>query len=172
LDAESALFAFNGETYLATSCLVADATGRQTDLEHLILLRQYATGYDFVGVILDSSDAVDLGVDTVEQADISIARDGQIILLTTPIILDADPSHQGCIVFEFENFPSASRSRNQNGVALPRAVITADGNSLGPGLCTYAANSDTGVLLIITTVTGTGPSTDIEFSMHATGVHS
>lgn len=171
LQTEPALFAFNSETYFATTCLVADATGRRTDLERLVLLRQNATGYDFVGVILDNDDAVDLGVDTVEQADISIARDGRIILLTTPIILDADPSHQGCIVFEFENFANASLSRDQNGVALPRAVITADGNSLGPGLCTYDANSDTGVLLIITTVTGSGPTTDIEFSMHATGVH-
>ncbi len=126
LQTEPALFAFNSETYLATACLVADATGRRTDLERLVLLRQNATGYEFVGVILDGNDAVDLGVDTVEQADISIARDGRIILLTTPIILDADPSHQGCIVFEFENFANASLSRDQNGVALPRAVITAD----------------------------------------------
>ena len=171
LQSEPALFAFNGETYLATSCLVADATGRRTDLERLVLLRENASGYDFVGVILDSSDADDLGVDTVEQADISIARDGRIILLTTPIVLDADPSHQGCVVFEFEDFASASLTRDPNGVALPRTVITADGNGLGPGLCTYDANSDTGVLLIITTVTGTGTNTDIEFSMHATGVH-
>ena len=171
VQSEPALFAFNGETYLATSCLVADVTGRRTDLERLVLLRQNAATYDFVGVILDSSDADDLGVDTIEQADISIARDGRIILLGTPIVLNADPSHQGCVVFEFENFASASLTRDQNGVALPRAVITADGNSLGPGLCTYDADSDTGVLLIITTVTGSGPTTDIEFSMHATGVH-
>jgi len=171
LQSEPAFFAFDGETYLATSCLVADATGRRTDLERLVLLRQNATGYDFVGVILDSSDADDLGVDTIEQADISIARDGNIILLTTPIVLGADPSHQGCVVFEFEDFASASLARDQNGVALPRAVITADGNSLGPGLCTYDADSDTGVLLIITTVTGVGPTTDVELSMHATGIH-
>jgi len=171
LQTEPALFSFNDEAYLATSCLVADATGRRTDLERLVLLRQSANGYDYVGVILDGSDAIDLGVDTVEQADISVARDGRIILLTTPIILAADPSHQGCIVFEFEDFASAMLVRDQNGVAVPRTVITADGNSLGPGLCTYDANSDTGVLLIITTVIGTGPTTDIEFSMHATGVH-
>ena len=171
LQTEPALFAFNNETYLATSCLVVDATGRRTDLERLVLLRQNATGYDFAGVILDGSDADDLGVDTIEQADISVARDGQILLVTTPIVLGADPSHQGCVVYEFADFASATLVRDQNGVALPRTVITADGNSLGPGLCTYDANSDTGVLLVITTVTGTGPTTDIEFSLHATGVH-
>jgi hypothetical protein len=46
---------------------------------------------------------------------------------------------------------------------------TADGNGLGPGLCSYDANSDTGVLLVITTVTKNG--TDIEFSLRTTGVH-
>ncbi|MDX2412791.1 MAG: sialidase family protein [Woeseiaceae bacterium] len=171
LQTEPALFAFNGETYLATSCLVVDGTGRRTDLERIELLRQTANGYDYVGTILDGQDAADLGVDTIEQADISVARDGSILLVTTPIILGADPDHQGCMVFSFADFASATITRDTNGVAIPRAIITADGNSLGPGLCTYDANSDTGVLLIITTVTGSGSTTDIEFSLHATGVH-
>ena len=171
LQSEPGLFSFSGETYLATSCLVVDGTGRRTDLERIELLRQTANGYDYVGTILDGQDAADLGVDTIEQADISVARDGSIILVTTPIILGADPDHQGCIVFSFDDFATASIVRDANGVAIPRAVITADGNSLGPGLCTYDANSDTGVLLVITTVTGSGATTDIEFSLHATGVH-
>ena len=171
LQTEPALFAFSGESYLATSCLVIDGTGRRTDLERIELLRQTANGYVYVGTILDGQDAADLGVDTIEQADISVARDGSILLVTTPIILGADPDHQGCMVFSFADFASATITRDTNGVATPRAIITADGNSLGPGLCTYDANSDTGVLLIITTVTGSGSTTDIEFSLHATGVH-
>lgn len=171
IQTEPGLFAFNGETYLATSCLVADATGRRTDLERIELLRQTQSGYDYVGTILDSQDAADLGVDTIEQADISVARDGSVILVVTPIILGADPSHQGCRVFSFSDFATAAIARDTNGVAIPRAVITADGNSLGPGLCTYDANSNTGVLLVITTVTGSGATTDVEFSLHATGVH-
>ena len=171
IQTEPGLFAFNGETYLATSCLVVDATGRRTDLERLELLRQTQTGYAYVGTILSGQDAADLGVDAIEQADISVARDGSILLVVTPIILAADPGHQGCMVFSFDDFASASIARDSNGVAIPRAIITADGNSLGPGLCAYDANSDTGVLLVITTVTGSGATTDIEFSLHATGVH-
>ncbi|MGB5630080.1 MAG: sialidase family protein, partial [Woeseiaceae bacterium] len=171
LQTEPGLFAFNGETYLATSCLVVDATGRRTDLERIELLRQTPSGYDYVGTVLDGQDAADLGVDTIEQADLSVARDGSIILVATPIILSADPGHQGCIVFSFDDFAAASIARDTSGAAIPRAVITADGNSLGPGLCTYDANSNTGVLLVITTVTGSGATTDVEFSLHATGVH-
>ena len=166
---EPGLFAFNGEIYLASSCLVVDDSGRRPDLERLVLLRQTASGYVYLGDILDAQDASDLGVDVIQQADITLARDGSIILIVTPIILNADPSHQGCIVYEFSDFATATLARDGNGVAIPRAVITADGNGLGPGLCSYDANSETGVLLVITTVTQA--STDIEFSLRATGVH-
>ncbi len=166
---EPGLFAFNNETYLASSCLIADATGRRADLERLVLLKQTANGYSYVGDILDAQDAADLGVDVIQQADISVARDGSIILIITPIILDADPSHQGCVVFEFDEFAAGTLLRDGNGRAVPRTVISSDGNGLGPGLCSYDANSETGVLLVITTVTNNG--TDIEFSLRATGVH-
>jgi hypothetical protein len=166
---EPGLFAFNNETYLATSCLIADASGRRPDLERLVLLKESVNGYSFVGNLLDARDSADLGVDVIQQADISVARDGSIILIVTPILLNADPSHQGCMVFDFADFANAELRRDGNGMAVPRTVITADGNGLGPGLCTYDANSDTGILLVITTVTQNG--TDIEFSLRATGVH-
>ena len=166
---EPALFVFKNENYLATSCLIADASGRRPDFERLVLLKESVNGYSFVGNILDAQDAADLGVDVIQQADISVARDGSIILIVTPILLNADPSHQGCMVFDFADFASAELRRDGNDVAIPRTVITADGNGLGPGLCSYDANSDTGVLLVITTVTQNG--TDIEFSLRATGVH-
>ena len=89
LQTEPGLFAFNGETYLATSCLVVDATGRRTDLERIELLRQTPSGYDYVGTVLDGQDAADLGVDTIEQADLSVARDGSILLVATLIIRSA-----------------------------------------------------------------------------------
>ncbi len=169
LQTEPALFSNNSLTYLASSCLVVDGNGRRTDLERLVLLRQEADGYSFVGNILDAADADNLEVDAIQQADISVARDGSIIMLVTPIILGADPSHQGCIVYEFEDFASARLKRDSAGIAIPRTIITAEGNGLGPGLCSYDAQSDSGILLVITTVTQNG--TDIEFSLRATGVH-
>ena len=73
---EPALFAFNNEAYLASSCLIADATGRRADLERLVLLQQTANGYSYVGDILGAQDAADLGVDVIQQADITVARGG------------------------------------------------------------------------------------------------
>lgn len=166
---EPGLFSFNNDIFLASSCLIADASGRRVDLERLVLLKQTANGYSYVGDILDASDAADLGVDVIQQADISVARDGSIILIVTPIILDADPSHQGCVVFTFDDLATGTLVRDGSGAAVRRTVISSDGNGLGPGLCTYDANSESGVMLVITTVTNNG--TDIEFSLRATGVH-
>ena len=166
---EPALFALNNEVYLASSCLVVDSTGRRIDLERLILLKEVNNGYEFIGTILDGTDAADLGVDVIQQADISVARDGSIILIVTPIILANDPDHQGCTVFEFDDFSTASIKRGSNGQALARNIITADGNGLGPGLCTYDAASESGVMLVIVNVSQNG--TDVEFSLRATGVH-
>jgi len=166
---EPALFTLNDEIYLTSSCLVVDSTGRRTDLERLVLLKEVNNSYEFVGTILDGTDAADLGVDVIQQADISVARDGTIIMIVTPIILANDPDHQGCIVYEFDNFSNASIKRGSNGQALARNIITADGNGLGPGLCTYDAASDSGVMLVIVTVSQNG--NDVEFSLRATGVH-
>ena len=63
--------------------------------------------------------------------------------------------------------PSIRALRDAAGVAAPRLIITADGNGLGPGLCTYDPASSTGVLLVITTFS----NNDIEFSLRATGMH-
>ena len=81
------------------------------------------TGYEHVSTILDAQDATDLGVDIFQQADISIARDGSIILIVTPIILAADPQHQGCIVYSFDDFAMGSIARDGNGGEIPRTMF-------------------------------------------------
>ena len=167
---EPALYSNATDTYLATHCIVIDAAGaRQPANERLVLLRQESSGYSLVGNLLDATDAADRNADRLEQADITLARDGTLILIVTPIIDNADPMHQGCVVFDFDDLSAASLVRDASGRAIPRTIITADGNGLGPGLCTYDANSETGILLVITTVQQS--PFDAEFSLRATGIH-
>jgi hypothetical protein len=168
IQTEPALFNQNNNTYLVSSCLVVDAQGRRADLERLVLLQQDVNGYRFIEDIMDTQDANNLGVDVIQQAVISVARDGSIIMLVTGIIMDVDPSHQGCIVYEFDDFSNGQLKRDVNGNTIPRAIITSDGNGLGPGLCSYDAQNDSGILLVMTTISQNG--TDIEFSLRATGI--
>jgi hypothetical protein len=167
---EPDLYSESGATYLATHCIVVDAQGeRRPDLERLVLLREEASGYSFLGNLLTAADAADRNVDTLEQVDVSRARDGSLILLATPIDHDAATQHQGCVAFEIEDLAAARIRRDGSGNAVLRAVITADGSGLGPGLCTYHANSETGILLVIVDVRAV--PFDARFSLRATGVH-
>lgn len=167
---EPGLFSDNTGTYLATTCLVIDGLGiRQPSQERIVLLREESNGYSFIGNLLDAADAADLNADHIEQVDITLARDNSLILIGTPIVASADPMHQGCVVFDIADLSTASITRDNSGTGIPRTIITADGNSLGPGLCSYDANSETGIMLVITTATFS--PVDIEFSLRATGVH-
>lgn len=168
---EPALFLHGEATYLATGCIVFAGGARRPERERVALLREEEGGYRYVGVLLNGGDARRIGADVLEQADLSVSRNGGILLTVTPIRLGKDPAHQGCVVYEVEDFETARVKRDADGRAVPRATITADGNGLGPGLCTYDAASETGVLLVMTRMDTKSMPPDILFSLRATGVH-
>ena len=169
---EPALFNDGEDTYLATGCVVVDDRGRRLESqERLALLRVEGEGYAYIGVLVNASDARNLGADRLEQADLATSRTGDILLLLTPINSGEDPEHQGCVVFEVEDLARAEIARDRDGMAIPRAILTAEGNGLGPGLCTYDPNSETGVLMVVPTFDVRPDGLDIVFSLRATAVH-
>ena len=165
---EPALIRHDGETYLATNCVVIDETGRRDDLERLVLLKQEVNGYSYVGELLDYDDAVDLGGTRLEQTDLAIAQNGAILLITTPI-QDSSPNHLGCVVLEVTDLATAQVRRDASGDAVVLASITGEDPLLGPGLCTYDAASSTGVMMVLHAQSF--DPLDILFSLRATGVH-
>ena len=168
---EPALYFDDRDLWLATACLVITEGERDVAAERLVLLREDFGTWEYVGTLFDADDAAAFDADRLEQADISVGRDGSLILLVTPIVDGADPMHQGCIAFTIDDLRTASVARDDAGAPLPRHIITADGNGLGPGLCTYDAQSENGVLLVITSVDLESEPPDIVFSLRATGVH-
>lgn len=164
---EPALFADAGIDYLATNCVV-DPTRPET--QRLVLLRETSDSLTLVGDLLDAADVAALGATRVEQLDLALASDGAILALVTPIDDAAAIPHRGCIVLEFEELTTARLRRNSSGELVRRAVITGDGDGIGPGLCTYDRSASTGVLLTLTQVVDAA-ALHVEFSLHATGVH-
>ena len=81
---EPALFVHAGVTYLASNCAVFIGGVRRDDLERLVLLKQEANGYSYVGQLLDYADALYLGGTRFEQADLAYAQNGAILLIGTP----------------------------------------------------------------------------------------
>ena len=166
---EPALFSQGGVTYLATNCVVVQGGVRRDDLERLVLLRQEASGYSYVGALLTGADAAGLGATRIEQADIALSRTGHVLLVATPIQTGGTPEHLGCVAFEITDIATAQVRRDAGGQAVQLARITGDDDSIGPGLCTYDPASQTGVLIVLH-ILNADPF-DIEFSLRATGVH-
>ena len=164
---EPSLITRGGETYLATNCVVFIAGVRRPDLERLVLLREDGGGYDYIGELLDHDDAVDNGGERIEQADLVVAQNGAVLLIGTPIQA-ATPNHLGCVVFEVTDPDTASVRRDGSGTAVKVMEITGDDPLLGAGLCTYNAESATGVVMVLH---DQDPPTEVVFSMRATGQH-
>jgi len=165
---EPALFAYTGVTYLASNCAVFIGGVRRDDLERLVLLKQEPNGYSYVGELLDYADALYLGGTRLEQADLAVAQNGAILLILTPI-QSAQPDHRGCVVLEVTDITAAQVRRDAAGDPLKLATITGEDSTIGPGLCTYDASSQTGVLMVLHAQTQNPPET--VFSLRATGVH-
>lgn len=167
---EPAVFTHDGTDWLAASCVVVDGTGRRSERERVVLLRETETSLVNVGALFTAEDAQAVGADRFEQIDLSVARDGTLIALVTPVLDDEEPFHRGCLAYEVEDLASARVRRDASGRAVPRLVLTADGTGLGPGLCTYDAASDVGVLLVITDFDLSVTPPRLVFSLRATGI--
>jgi hypothetical protein len=168
---EPALFAEDAQLWLAASCVVVSGGARRPERERLLLWRESGGGLVPAGALLDGADARALGGQRVEQADLARARDGSLLLFVTPIREGEDPAHQGCVVLEVEDLAGARIRRDADGRPRVRAVLTADGSGLGPGMCTYDAASETGVLLVITRFDLASDPPDLSFSLRRTGFH-
>ncbi|MGB5325217.1 MAG: hypothetical protein WBN40_07335 [Pseudomonadales bacterium] len=166
---EPSLLRFNDRTFVVMLCSFEASIGNPFDPERVVLFEEVAGDYRYVADVMDGIDAEEFDADFLASPDISIARDGTVILIVTPVDLDATPQKSGCIVFEFADFENGLLLRDTDDSAIPRTIITSDGDNPGPGLCTYSAQSSTGVLLIMhdELVGGSG----LEFSLRATGVH-
>ena len=123
------------------------------------------------GTLLDHRDAQRMGADRLEQADLAVARDGSVILTVTPIRDGTEPMHQGCVVVEVEDLARARVRRDASGAPVRRVNLTAYGTGIGPGLCSYDAASETGMLLVITDIDPSASPPRFVFSLRATGVH-
>ena len=168
---EPALFSHDGGSYLVLQCTGVAGSQGDSSAERLTLLREGDDGYEVVGNLITGSDAAAFGFDVFTQPDVSVAREGSLLLVVTPKKLEEDPAHQGCIVFTIDDLGTASVRRDGEGVPIARTIITEDGNGLGPGLCTYDSASETGVLLVITSVDIASNPVDIVFSLRETGIH-
>lgn len=160
---EPALFAHEGTTYLATTCIVQPGN---PSTQRLVLLRRSGATLVLVGELLSFADAQELGGTRVEQIDISLGRDDSILAIVTPILDGSPQPHRGCVVLEIADLSTARMRRGTDGKLFRRATLTGSTLGIGPGLCSYDRDSSTGILMDLTIT-----SPILAFSLRATGIH-
>ena len=130
-----------------------------------------ALDWRWVGKLTDAADAAALDADVLTQADLAPARDGALLLILTPKTLDPD-RHHGCRVLEVSALDPTALTRDESGALRGQADIRASDSADAPhgqGLCTYAPESDTGVLIVRVEEDPRVP--EVVWHTHATGMY-
>ncbi len=178
--AESALFQDGNKLYLITECLKIDTTTvpatRLYDQEFTAVFATDVSNdvtsfnWQWLGNIVDSATANELGSVILTQVDIARARDGSLLLLVTPSNDTSGEtiSHFGCRVLEIESLNPPKLATHTDGSLVIRAEITSS-DSESSGLCAYDPASDTGIVLVRTHVDTVKP--ELFWQLHATGIH-
>jgi len=164
------LFAEDGTLYLIVECLAF--RGTTLDVAHSTLQEFYTTPvgdpsswvWKHAGVLADASLARQLGQDTIQQPDVSLASDGTPILIITPAHEDpANPvgtTGDGCVALELASLNPPELKRDCNGNAVVRARI--NGQYIA---CTHTPSSATGIIAGHVENNNAGP-----WTLHASGL--
>jgi hypothetical protein len=163
------LFAKDGTLYLIVECLAF--VGTTLDFAQSTT-RVFATApagppstwtWRHAGVLADHGLARELGGDTIQQPDVSLAADGRPIAIVTPAHADAAVAvgtvGDGCVALELGSIDPPALARNCSGGVVVRARIQGS----GVGACTHDPRSATG---IVATSQGAGGGT---FMIRASG---
>lgn len=164
------LFAQQGTLYLVVECLAF--VGQNIDFANSTV-QVFATvpggapatwTWRHAGKLADHDLAVELGSETIQQPDISLAQDGTPIFVITPAHADPDlavgTAGDGCVAIELASIDPPMLKRDCAGKAVVRARV--DGTQLKA--CTHDARSTTGLF---------GMSEDVaggNFTLRRTGV--
>ncbi len=145
------LFAADRELYLVFECLAFNGSKLQTDKTTIQLIASEPSGppdswtWRHVGEITNGDTYNELGVNILQQPDISIGRNGELLFTVTPSKNNPggiERLHQGLLVLELEQLDPPILLRDSKGTLVIHAQMATD----GLGGCTYSSASATGVL--------------------------
>jgi hypothetical protein len=168
---EPSLFTHGGVDYLAVNCVMLVGGVRELSLEKVHLLRFGDTSFEYVGALLDATDAAQVGAVRIEQVDLAHTHDGRVILLATPITTDALMFHRGCRIFEVTDPSRAELLRNDAGELVVLAEVTAEATGPGSGQCTYEPDNELGVVIGATLYDASVDPPSLPWRIYATRYH-
>ncbi|HTR52758.1 MAG TPA: hypothetical protein VMJ10_18720 [Kofleriaceae bacterium] len=147
------LFTQDGTLYLIVECIaVTGSDGIDAAHSTIQVFATTPSGaptswtWRHAGVLADHSLAIQLDADTIQQPDVSLARDGTPILIVSPATLDAGPGGAavplGCAVFDIASIDPPMLARD----CADRFVMRSELTGSGWGLCTHDAAMTGGII--------------------------
>lgn len=145
------LFANDSKLYLVFECLAFKGSKLQNDKTTIQLIASEPSGppdtwtWWYVGEIANGDTYNELGVDILQQPDISLGRNGELLFTVTPSTNNPggiERLHQGMLVLELEQLNPPILVRDYKDNLLIHAQMTTE----GLGGCTFSSASVTGVL--------------------------
>lgn len=163
---EPSLYQEQGVLYMLAQC----KWPRSPQKGYLGLFARRASAWQWVGRLAGADEAAALGGNELTQADLAHARDGSLLLIVTPNIVDGGHEHHlGCAILTILSLDPPKLRLDASHAPLVRAWLTSsDSMSAGPGACAYDPASSTGVLVVRRQQ---NPLGGIIFSIHSSGVH-
>lgn len=163
------LFAQNGQLYLIVECLPFVAGAIDVTTTTVQVYKTTPSGapstwtWRYAGKLADHALAQQLGADTIQQPDVSLAADGKVVLVITPAHKDASVQvgtvPDGCAVVELASIDPPMLAKDCADRAVVRARITGR-----VGACTHDRAAVTGVVTTSEDAAGGG------WRLRATGV--
>lgn len=174
---EPSIASDGAQVFVVVECISVDINSpdftRQYERGTIELFEWIESEYRYIGRLLDYADAERFVAGegnrlALTQPDLVQRRDGGWALLIVPSN-DGDPMpYQGCLALDVADLASAEIARDNAGVPIVLASVTATSDHLGSGQCTYHPASETGILLHRADET---PAGGVRLSIVATGVH-
>jgi len=146
------LFAKDGTLYLIVECLAFVGTTLDFAQSTIQVFATVPGGppstwrWRHAGVLADHGLARELGDETIQQPDVSLAADGRPIVIVTPAHADAALAigdvGDGCVALELLSIDPPALARDCSGLVVVRARI--GGSPVGA--CTHDPRSATGIV--------------------------
>ena len=146
------LFAEDGILYLVVECLAFAGTTLDFAQSTTQVFATTPAGppatwtWRHAGVLADHGLARELGDDTIQQPDVSVAADGHVIAIVTPAHADAAVAvgtvGDGCVALELRSINPPVLARDCSGRVVVRARI----GGAAVGACTHEPRSATGIV--------------------------
>jgi hypothetical protein len=157
---DAGLFYREGRLWMAVQCALYGGGGKATEDEFVALFSTVPDGppsqwpWRYLGRLAGRADAVALGGQMLQQADLALAQDGAVLAIVSPSAPPAAGAtldqHFGCRMIEVGSLDPPRLARDAAGTLRVRATVTAsdlvapDGS---PASCGYDAASATGVVI-------------------------